>query len=160
VGGKSLKEHLEATNHAHALDSVHQLAAAKSPRRVTETDILRLHELVLNGIDEANAGRYRRVSGSTVVLPNPSKRCDAATGGHATGGQPTEGCCNTQAKPRSHDTSRIAWAKLMSWVGEEFPLDCPNCGGDIRLRDDGRQEPAHIEPEVRKLQKARKASPA
>jgi hypothetical protein len=35
--------------------------------------------------------------------------------------------------PRSHDTSLIAWAKLMARVGEEFPLECPNCGGDIRL---------------------------
>lgn len=32
-----------------------------------------------------------------------------------------------------HDTSRIAWAKLMARVGEEFPFACPNCGGDIRL---------------------------
>jgi hypothetical protein len=44
-----------------------------------------------------------------------------------------EGCCDTHAKPRSHDTSRIAWAKLMARVGEEFPLECPACGGDIRL---------------------------
>ena len=36
-------------------------------------------------------------------------------------------------KPRSHDTSRIAWARLMARMGEEFPLECPNCGGDIRL---------------------------
>jgi hypothetical protein len=43
------------------------------------------------------------------------------------------GCCDNQAKPRSHDTSRIAWAKLLARVGEEFPLECPNCGGDIRL---------------------------
>ena len=48
-------------------------------------------------------------------------------------GHGTEGCCDTHAKPRSHDTSRIAWAKLMARVGEEFPLECPNCGGDIRL---------------------------
>ena len=33
----------------------------------------------------------------------------------------------------SHDTSRIAWAKLMARVGAEFPLQCPSCGGDIRL---------------------------
>ena len=33
----------------------------------------------------------------------------------------------------SHDTFRIAWAKLMARVGEEFPLECPNYGGDIRL---------------------------
>jgi hypothetical protein len=61
------------------------------------------------------------------------KRREAATGGHAAGGQPTEGCCDANQKPRSHDTSRIAWAKLMARVGEEFPLECPNCGGDIRL---------------------------
>jgi hypothetical protein len=29
--------------------------------------------------------------------------------------------------PRSHDTSRIAWAKLLARVGEEFPLECPIC---------------------------------
>jgi len=75
---------------------------------------------------------------------------------------PFGGCCaeNPSHKPRSHDTSRIAWAKLMARVGEEFPLECPNCGGDIRLREDGRQEPAHFEPEVRKRKKARMASPA
>jgi hypothetical protein len=28
---------------------------------------------------------------------------------------------------------RIAEAKLMARVGEEFPLACPACGGDIRL---------------------------
>jgi hypothetical protein len=48
----------------------------------------------------------------------------------------------------------------MARVGEEFPLECPNCGGDIRLRGDGRQEPAHFEPEVRKRATARTASPA
>jgi hypothetical protein len=48
--------------------------------------------------------------------------------GHAAGG-----CCDANQKPRSHDTSRIAWAKLISRAGEEFPLECPNRGGDIRL---------------------------
>jgi hypothetical protein len=48
----------------------------------------------------------------------------------------------------------------MARVGEEFPLECPACGGDIRLRVDRRQEPAHFEPEVRKRKKARMASPA
>ncbi len=47
----------------------------------------------------------------------------------------TKGCCdaNPNQKPRSNDTSRIAWAKILARVGEEFPLDCPACGGDIRL---------------------------
>ena len=77
VGGKSLKEHLEATNHARALDFVQSLVGGKGRRTVSERDLLRLHELVLEGIDEANAGRYRdvavRIAGSTVVLPNPRK---------------------------------------------------------------------------------------
>jgi hypothetical protein len=33
-----------------------------------------------------------------------------------------------RTKPRAK-----AWAKLMARVGEEFPLKCPACGGDIRL---------------------------
>ena len=44
---------------------------------VSEHEILQLHELVLQGIDSANAGRYRdvavRIAGTTVVLPNPHK---------------------------------------------------------------------------------------
>jgi len=70
---------------------------------------------------------------TALAIGNIGKRREAATGGHAAGGQPTGGCCDTQAKLRSHDTSRIAWAKLMARVGEEFPLECPACGGDIRL---------------------------
>ena len=44
---------------------------------------------------------------------------------------------------------------LELWLGEAFPLECPGCGGDIRLRGVRRQEPAHFEPEVRKRKKAR-----
>ena len=40
---------------------------------------------------------------------------------------------DTQSQKHSHDTSRIAWAKLLSRIAEEFPLVCPACGGDIRL---------------------------
>ena len=40
---------------------------------------------------------------------------------------------STDEKACSHDTSRIAWAKLLARVGEAFPLACPNCGGDICL---------------------------
>ena len=77
VGGKSLKEHLEATNHARALDFVRSLVGRKGRRAVAECDLLRLHELVLEGIDDANAGKYRdvtvRIAGASVVLPNPRK---------------------------------------------------------------------------------------
>jgi hypothetical protein len=39
----------------------------------------------------------------------------------------------SRSSTASHDTSRIVWAKLLARVAEEFPLECPNCGGDIRL---------------------------
>jgi hypothetical protein len=69
---------------------------------------------------------------------NVGKRHDAATGGRAFGGHAARGDatadrCDSCDKPPSHDTSRIAWAKLIARVGEEFPVACPGCGGDIRL---------------------------
>ena len=40
----------------------------------------------------------------------------------------------THATDRVPTTPRAkAWAKLIARVGEEFPLECPGCGGDIRL---------------------------
>ena len=102
---------------------------------------------------------------TALAIGNVVRRRDAATGGDAVGGHAADGdatadCCDSCDKPPSHDTSRIAWAKLMARVGEEFPVACPGCGGDIRRRVDRRQEPAHFEPEVRKREKARMASPA
>ena len=76
VGGKSLIEHLEATNHANALDWVKEQIKHK-PNSLSENDILHIHNIILKGIDEGNAGHYRsvpvRISGSAVVLPNPRK---------------------------------------------------------------------------------------
>ena len=76
VGGKTLAEHLEATSHAAALRKV--LEIARSPvSTLTEHIILDLQAMILRGIDDANAGRYRsisvRISGSRVLLPNPAK---------------------------------------------------------------------------------------
>ncbi|MGB6229118.1 MAG: Fic family protein [Litorimonas sp.] len=76
VGGKSLTEHLEATNHAAALDWVRQ-QVSRAPDEVTVNDILHLHTVILKGIDDANAGIIRsvpvRISGSRAVMPNPRK---------------------------------------------------------------------------------------
>jgi hypothetical protein len=75
---------------------------------------------------------------AALAIGNVGKPRDAATGGHAVGGHAarldaTGDCCDSCDQPRSHNTSRIAWAKLMARVGEEFPFACPGCGGDIRL---------------------------
>ena len=73
---------------------------------------------------------------TALAIGNVSKQREATTGGDGNDGHATGGFCDANhatLKPRSHDTSRIAWAKLMARVGEEFPLECPACGGDIRL---------------------------
>jgi hypothetical protein len=58
-----------------------------------------------------DAGRERRAV-TALAIGNIGKRRDAATGGHGGDGHATGGCCDARQKPRSHDTSRIAWAKL------------------------------------------------
>jgi hypothetical protein len=113
----------------------------------------RKHRHRYHGVFAPNHKLRRAVT--ALAIGNIGKPREAVTGGHA-----GEVCCDPHQKPRSHDTSRIAWAKLLARVGEEFPLECPACGGDIRLRIDGRREPALFEPEVRKRAKARMASHA
>jgi hypothetical protein len=73
----------------------------------------RKHRHRYHGVFAPNHKLRRAVT--ALAIGNIGKRCDAATSG-----QPTEGCCDTQAKPRSHDTSRIAWAKLLARVGRSF----------------------------------------
>ncbi len=76
VGGKSLKELLEAKNHAKAFDLIKRLSKQKKDL-ISEKDILEIHSIILEGIDNSNSGYYRRVpvriAGSKVVLPNPLK---------------------------------------------------------------------------------------
>jgi Fic family protein len=76
VGGKTLVEHLEATNHAKALAEVIRLSQLPTSQ-LSRGDLLRLHATVLHGIDDANAGQFRtipvRISGSPVIMPNPTK---------------------------------------------------------------------------------------
>jgi hypothetical protein len=55
-------------------------------------------------------------------------RREATTGGHAVDRHATADCWDMDHKPRSHNTPRIVWAKLMARVGDEFPLLCPACG--------------------------------
>jgi len=74
VSGKSLREHLEAVNHAEALDYLVSLAREED-RPITRHDLLALHSLILRRIDDENAGRFRsiqvRIAGAEVILPGP-----------------------------------------------------------------------------------------
>lgn len=58
VGGKSIKEHLEAINHEKAILYLKDLVKEDNP--ITEWNIKGIHQLVLKDIDDENAGRYRR----------------------------------------------------------------------------------------------------
>jgi len=76
VQGKSLTEHQEAINHAQALDFT-QTLINKNKGELTAKDILDIHSIILNKIDDPNKGKYRtvpvRLRGSETVLPNPLK---------------------------------------------------------------------------------------
>ena len=72
VGGKSVKEHLEAINHEKAILYLEDLVKDNKP--ITEWNIKNIHQLILKGIDDENAGRYRRenvtIKGATHIPPD------------------------------------------------------------------------------------------
>lgn len=74
IGGKSVREHLEATNLAEAYDLIE--AIAKDNREIDHTTIQQIHEVVVRGID-VDAGKYRvhnvRITGATKTPPDFSK---------------------------------------------------------------------------------------
>jgi len=73
ISGKSMREHLEAVNHAQAIEFIKEVAAGKV--EITERLIKELHALVLHGINKEEAGKYRNVPvmivGSRHVPPQP-----------------------------------------------------------------------------------------
>src|SRR3989344_3842241 len=76
VQGKSLTEHQEAMNHAEAFDFI-QTLTDKKRQDLTSRNILDIHSIILNKIDDTNKGKYRtvavRLRGSETILPNPLK---------------------------------------------------------------------------------------
>lgn len=74
IGGKPLRDHLEAVGHSAAFDCMYRLITRKTIR---EQDALELHRLFYEKIDPQNAGIYRRVraliTGSAFKLPLPDR---------------------------------------------------------------------------------------
>ncbi|RQT43039.1 Fic family protein [Burkholderia cepacia] len=72
VGGKSLREHFEATNHRDAIVYVEDIVA--KAEALSEWQIRNIHSLVLKGIDAEEAGRYRRenvvIAGASTTPPD------------------------------------------------------------------------------------------
>lgn len=71
IGGKAIREHLEAINHENAIEYLEGLIEDKS--KTTEWNIKNIHQLILKGIDDKNAGKYRtsnvRISGAKHIPP-------------------------------------------------------------------------------------------
>ncbi len=71
IGGKSVREHLEAINHENAIEYLEELLKTNS--EISEWNIKELHQLILKGIDDSNGGKYRNekvfISGANHVPP-------------------------------------------------------------------------------------------
>lgn len=73
IGGKSMREHLEAINHSQAIELIKDIA--KPDVEISERIIKEIHAIILHGIDKGNAGKYRDVTvmivGSKHTPPQP-----------------------------------------------------------------------------------------
>ena len=71
IGGKSLREHFEVTNHKEAIEYVESLANGADP--IVPFHVRQIHKLILTNIDDANAGQYRktevRIAGASHIPP-------------------------------------------------------------------------------------------
>ena len=71
IGGKTLREHFEVTNHRDAILYVEQLAADQE--KLTPFHVRQIHKLVLSQIDDESAGNYRttqvQIAGARHVPP-------------------------------------------------------------------------------------------
>ena len=59
IKGKPLKEHLEAINHKEAIEFVEKLVQKKA--RIDTLAIRQIHSLILEKIDDKEAGKYREI---------------------------------------------------------------------------------------------------
>ncbi|SFL33780.1 Fic/DOC family protein [Gracilibacillus orientalis] len=72
IGGKQLREHFEAINHAEAIDYIDENVSGQS--HLDEPLLKSIHALILKNIDDKNAGVYRsinvKISGSEHMPPH------------------------------------------------------------------------------------------
>lgn len=73
VGGKTVKEHLEVLNHKEAIFYMEDII--NNNESLSERQIKNIHNLILKGIDDENAGRYRKekvvISGAEHIPLDP-----------------------------------------------------------------------------------------
>ena len=68
IGGKSVKEHLEAINHNTAVQYLNDIIYKKE--ELSEWQIKQIHFLVLKQIDSKNAGVYRKEKPHSFTFDN------------------------------------------------------------------------------------------
>ena len=75
IGGKSLNDHLEAINHKQGIEYIEQII--KDKKEIDEIVIKELHYMILKGIDDNEAGKYRnqnvRIVGANIIPPQSIK---------------------------------------------------------------------------------------
>ena len=75
IEGKSLREHLEATNHLKAINFIRSVVS-KGHQYITEATIRDIHRIILSGINDVWAGNYRQaqvfIRGASVEPPKAS----------------------------------------------------------------------------------------
>jgi Fic family protein len=65
IGGKSVREHLEAINHKEAIKYLEGII--KDNKKLSERQIKQLHYLILKSIDTENAGEYRNRNRNVLI---------------------------------------------------------------------------------------------
>ncbi len=74
IEGKTIREHLEATNHRKAIDFIRSIVR-KGHQYITEQDIKAIHRIILTGIEDRWAGVYRQtqvfIRGAATEPPPP-----------------------------------------------------------------------------------------
>lgn len=78
IGGKPLRDHLEAMGHSEAFNMVYDLSQTQN---IDEQAILTIHRLFYQRIDNASAGSYRTkaviITGTNYTPPSPSNVASA-----------------------------------------------------------------------------------
>lgn len=75
IGGKSVNEHLEAINHQNSINFIKDLIHKKED--ISIENIKKLHKIILTGIDDLEAGVFRRqnvrIIGARIIPPQSIK---------------------------------------------------------------------------------------
>lgn len=104
IGGKPVKDYIEATNHKEAIVLLEKIA--RENHQITEMDVLNLHTVILDKIDPQNAGFYRHeqvyITGTKHLPPNWKEVTEKMKLVIAELNSPDKGCKAIESAARLH----------------------------------------------------------